>query len=154
MNLEKTNVILGITVNVAVLFSIGLLIFELNQNRALTAAQILNDQTADYNETIRYNSQPENLSLRLKLDAGEALSPLELGRYNAMVEVELWNYNNYYFTSRQGLFSREESENTTAGILNAFENTPLFAENFERMKPLLPSPFVEYVEDLLRTRSI
>ena len=109
--------------SVAVLAGILLLVYELNQNRAMMAAQIRNSM-AQANATLIQNEahNPEVLDLTMKGMEGESLTPLEQAQFRLIwvAYFQLWENTHYQY--RVGLFDAMEYESQSRSWIRILSN--------------------------------
>ena len=100
--------------SVAVLAGILLLVYELNQNRAMMAAQIRNSM-AQANAVLIQNEahNPEVLDLTLRGMEGESLTPLEQAQFRLIWAAYFQLWENTHYQYRVGLFDALEYESQT-----------------------------------------
>ena len=102
---------IAILANIGVFLGILLLVYELNQNRELAAAQIRNEIAQASAEIMRGEAQDaELLDVSMRGIAGEPLTPLELERFQLywLSYFQLWQ--NAHFQYRAGLYDEREYE--------------------------------------------
>ena len=91
------------------IIGILLLVYELNQNREMTQAQMRNAIAENLTNMLMLQaSTPEFLEMGVKWEAGEPLTPEEELMFE-LTQYAFWRYReNVYYQYRRGLF--EESE--------------------------------------------
>ena len=102
---------LQIVGNFGVILGILLLVYELDQNRDMTAAQIRNSIAQATAAMIRDEAQDaEVLDVSLRGIAGEPLTPHEQEQFELiwLAYIELWENSHYQY--RVGLFDETEYE--------------------------------------------
>ena len=112
--------------NIGVLIGIALLVFELRQNRAMTAAEIRNSIAETTATLIRDEAMnTEILELSSKGLAGEPLEPLEQNQFELFWSAyfRMWENANYQY--RVGLYDEVEYEAQRRTWLRLLENPGL-----------------------------
>ena len=100
---------LGILANVGVLTSILLLVYELNQNRQMMAAQTRNAIADTLIQILSDEADnPVFQNAEVKIAAGERLSPLEERQVISRRIARFRYWENVYYQYRQGLFDDNE----------------------------------------------
>ena len=143
---------ISIIANVGVLIGIVVLIYEINQNRAMTAAEIRNSIAQSTAELIRDEARDkEVLDVSLRGLAGEPLTPLEKEQFSLFwaAYFRMWENANYQY--RVGLFDELEYEAQREAWLRLLENPGLFELWCSRRgRGSVSPPFEAEIDELLR----
>jgi len=147
IDIGQTVQILG---NLGVITGILLLVYELNQNRQMTAAQtrssIADSQMALF---LARANDGELAESELRVEAGEDISPVERARWRALWAATFRHWENISYQYRAGLYADSEYEAsretwrqllTTSSVLRDF-----WCGRVERQSDL----FVSEMDDLL-----
>ena len=109
MNHDNLNKWMTLGANVAVLFGILLLVFELQQNREMVRAQTRSEISAGITDLLSQVANNEQLaSLVRRADNGEALTPDEETQYGHRSAALFRYYENVHYQYRQGLYDEPE----------------------------------------------
>jgi hypothetical protein len=112
--------------NIGILIGIGLLIYELNQNRAMTAAEIRNSIAQTTATLIRDEAMNKDiLEVSMRGLAGEPLEPLEQEQFELFFAAyfRMWENANYQY--RVGLYDAVEYESQRGTWLRLLETPGL-----------------------------
>jgi hypothetical protein len=102
---------IGVLANVGALVGLLLLVFELNQNRQLTRAQIRHELAMGIVEHLGLVANNSQLASVLRRGAsGDELTPDERTQFNARSNAVLRYWEDVHYQYRQGLYDRSEFE--------------------------------------------
>jgi hypothetical protein len=109
LNSEALNRWITVGANVGVLIGILLLVFELNQNRELTRAQIRNELSQGVIEFTMAQAENEQLAdIILRAESGGDLTPVEQRRYTYFFRGFIRYIANVHYQYRLGLYDDSE----------------------------------------------
>jgi hypothetical protein len=109
MNTERLNKWLTLGANLAVLAGIGLLIFELQQNRAMIRAQTRSEISSELTNLLsQVAADPQLASLVRRADEGKRLTPDEEKQYGHRSAAMFRFFENVNYQYRQGLYDESE----------------------------------------------
>ena len=109
MKTEKVNRWLTLGANLAVLAGIGLLIFELEQNREMARAQTRSQISSELVSLLsQVASDPQLANLVRRADNGEELSPDEEKQYAHRSAAMFRFFENVHYQYRNGLYDEFE----------------------------------------------
>lgn len=110
MNIERTNQIFMSFVNVAVLVSVILLIFELRQNQEIAIAQTRNDISRQAVEQSVFRASDDIASIIVKAGDGGELSEVERYKLNSANQVFFQIIENIVYQHEKGMYAEDEFE--------------------------------------------
>jgi len=109
MESEQLNRWLTLGANFGVLVGILLLVYELNQNRELTRAEIRNELSQGVIEFTMAQSENEQLAdIIVRAETGEKLTPVEQRRYTYFFRGFFRYLANVHYQYRHGLYDDSE----------------------------------------------
>lgn len=138
--------------NVGVLGGLLLLVYELNQNREITKAQLRSDyadQLIGQLEVIYAN--PELAELVFDFGCGETTvvcESVEQFRFDMYWDGRFRSWESLHFQYRNGLYDDAEFQAATAGWRNLL-TIPRVAKNWEEGQEIYSPEFVELMNSLL-----
>ena len=143
-----------ILANIGVLIGIALLVFELSENRAMTAAEIRNSIAETTAMLIRDEAMNrEILEVSRKGLAGEPLEPLEQNQFELFwaAYFRMWENANYQY--RVGLYDEAEYEAQRNTWLRLLENPGLLQVWCGRRgRGAVSAPFAEEMDHALEEK--
>ena len=109
MKAERLNRWLTLGANLGVLAGIGLLVFELGQNREMMRAQTRNEVAVQLVDLMSHvSTNPALASLLTRASSGEALTPAETTQLNHRHIAMFRYFENVHYQYRQGLYDESE----------------------------------------------
>lgn len=131
MNTANLNKWLALGANVAVLAGIGLLIFELQQNREIIRAQTRSQISSELiNLLSQVATDPQLASLVRRADNGDDLTPDEEKQYGHRSATLFRFFENVHYQYRQGLYDDVEYQAHRKAWRLFFENSATAAKNW------------------------
>jgi len=155
MNAEKLNNWLGLGANIGVLIGILLLVYELNQNREMTAAQIRNEATASrVNIALSRASNGDLADIIYRgMVLGEELSPVERSRYETWSGANFRDWENLSYQHRMGLLDSDEYSAIRGVWLELLQTNDVVRETWCRQLGSYSKPFVDEMIFLIGDQS-
>jgi len=109
MTVDKLNNWLTLVANLAVLFGIGLVVLELQQNGEMMRSQTRSQISAEIIELLSdVASDPQLASLIRRADKGEELTPDEWSQYFHRTAAMFRSFENVHYQYRQGMYDETE----------------------------------------------
>ena len=110
---------ISIGANVAVFVGLVLLVFELQQNRDLTKAQIRDELSDGIFDLLMYTADnPQLADLMVRADSGQELTPAEHFQYASRTRAMYRYFENVHYQYRNGLYETSEFERQTIAWKN------------------------------------
>ena len=141
---------LQIVGNFGVILGILLLVYELNQNRDMAAAQIRNSLAQATATLMRDEAQNvQVLDVSMRGIAGEPLTPLEQQQFVLiwMAYIEMWENSHYQY--RVGLFDKTEYESQRSNWLRLLAHPGILSIWCSPMGRSNSKLFVADIDELL-----
>ena len=145
IDLGKTITILA---NVGVLVGILLLVYELNQNRQMTAAQIRSD-LADASMTLQLAAATSSdlRDIWLRILAGQEVQPFERARWQDFLGAMFRNWEHQHFQYRNGLYDATEYNGVQETWRQALSD-PTIREVWCGRESRMSGPFVAAIDEM------
>lgn len=132
---------------IAVVITLAYLALQIRQNTAAmrsTATQGAHDQAAEF-----YRTLAEDPELPLIIARGcqspDDLSKAEIGRYFAVLQLSLFNFQNWYFQTRDH-FMDDTLLSSWSRIVTSFSGTPGFRRFWEARGYIFAPEFRDFLE--------
>ncbi len=146
LDLGQTLQLLG---NAGVIIGILLLVYELNQNRAIMMAQTRHDLSQGTVELLLELANGSGADIHTRGNRGEDLTELERARYTLMTIAQFRFHEDVVYQYRNGLFDEDEYQAQRESWKNTvFQNEGLVEVFCDRRDGLSPW-FVAEIESLL-----
>ena len=131
MNTEHVNKWLTVGANLAVLAGIALLIFELQQNRAMIRAQTRSEISRELTSLLsQVATNPQLANLVRRADNGDELSPDEEKQYGHRSAALFRFFENVHYQYRQGLYDESEFQAHRKAWREFFASSATAARNW------------------------
>jgi Zn-dependent M32 family carboxypeptidase len=131
MTFEHLSKWLTLTANLAVLAGIGLLVFELQQNRAMISAQTRSQISSELiNLLSQVATDPQLANLVRRADDGEDLTPDEEKQYGHRSAAMFRFFENVHYQYRQGLYDEFEYQAHREAWRGFFKSSATAAKNW------------------------
>jgi hypothetical protein len=144
--------LIGVLANLGALVGLLLLVFELNQNRQLTRAQIRHDLAMGIVEqllTVANNGQLASVVRRGS--SGDELAPDERTQFNARSNAILRYWENVHYQYRQGLYDGSEFEKQRAAWVDSLAKSTGLAAYWCENRRLYSADFAKELDGALTT---
>jgi hypothetical protein len=147
MKSEKLNSWLALGANIGVLIGILLLVYELNQNREMTAAQIRNEAAASrINIALSRANNGELADIVFRAQfVGEEMTPVERSRYEAWAGANFRDWENVSYQHRQGLLDDSEYSALRDVWLRLLRGNDVVREAWCKQTWAYSEPFVDEI---------
>ena len=150
MNADQVNKWLSLSANFAVLIGIGLLVFELQQNREMIRAQTRSEMSAGITELLsQVATEPQLASLVRRADNGEALTPDEEKQYGHRSAAMFRYFENVHYQYRQGLYDEPEYLAQRKAWRVFFEKSKTAVKNWCDYREIVSPEFMAEIDNLL-----
>jgi len=154
MNTGNMNKWLTLGANVSVLIGIGLLIFELQQNREMIRAQTRSEISAGLIDLFsQVATDPQLASLIRRADNGDSLTPDEEKQYGHRSAAMFRYFENVHYQYRQGLYDEPEYLAQRKAWRIFFEMSKTAAQNWCGYREVVSPEFAEEIDGLLPDNS-
>jgi len=154
MNTKRMNKWLNLGANLAVLAGIGLLIFELQQNREMIRAQTRSEISSEITNLLsQVASNPQLANLVRRADNGDELTPDEETQYSHRSAAMFRFFENVHYQYRQGLYDEPEYQAHRNAWRVFFENSATASKNWCNYREIV-SPMLMAEIDSLTSESV
>jgi len=144
----------SIVANIGVVVGIGLLAYELNQNRQMTAAQTRHEMAQGIMGWLsNLATDGELVEIILKVESGAPTSPAEEFRYFAFRNMQVRYWEDVHYQYRSGLFDDDEftaTRETWIGVLSEPRVRRFWAEYKHTYSP----EFAAEIDEILRELTV
>jgi hypothetical protein len=154
MNTENLNRWLAIGANLAVLAGIGLLVFELDQNREIMRAQTRSQISSELTNLLsQVAADPQLASLVRRADNGEELTPDEAHQYAHRSAAFFRFFENVHYQYRQGLYDETEYQAHREAWRGFFKNSATAAKNWCGYREVVSPALRAEIDSLIDERA-
>jgi hypothetical protein len=150
MEQSRINHWLTVGTNVAVLFGIILLVYELQQNREMMRAQTRNEISAKLTEIqMTVASNPQLADMLTRARTGEDLTASERTQFDNRNAAMFRYWENVHYQYRLGLYDEEEFSKQREGWKSYVNSSRAIVMVWCYMRSAMSSDFVAEVDALL-----
>jgi hypothetical protein len=150
MDTDRLNRWLSLGANVGVLTGILLLVFELDQNRAMMRAQTRNELSSNIVNILNESAGNNQLaSILRRANAGEELTPDEFFQFQERQAAMYRYWENVHYQYRQGLYDESEFSKQRDAWRVYVNQSKAVADEWCGMRDLVSKDFVAEVDSLL-----
>jgi hypothetical protein len=143
---------IGVLANLGALVGLLLLVFELNQNRQLTRAQIRHELAMGIVEQLAIVANNSQLaSVVRRGSGGEALTPDERTQFIARSNAVLRYWENVHYQYRQGLYDGSEFEKQRAAWVDSLARSTGLVAYWCENRRLYSAAFAKELNGALTT---
>ncbi len=150
MNTEYLDKWLTLGANLAVLVGIGVLIFELQQNREMARAQTRTEISSELTNLLsQVATNPQLASLVRRADNGDELTPDEEKQYGHRSAAFFRFFENVHYQYRQGLYDEFEYQAHRSAWRAFFVNSATAAKNWCDYRVLVSPNLRDEIDSLI-----
>ncbi|MDX1508250.1 MAG: hypothetical protein R3358_08215 [Woeseiaceae bacterium] len=152
MNDSRFTQWLSIGANLAVFVGLILLVYELNQTRELTKAQIRDEMSDGIFDLFMHTAGNEQLAdVLVRGNAGEELSPSEQFQFQSRTRAMFRYFENVNYQYRMGLYERPEYERQTRAWQNYLAISPAAVDVWCSYRETVSAEAEKEIDSLLTT---
>ena len=142
-----------ILANIGVLIGIFLLVYELNQNREMTRAQIRNEISRSEMDLLSTGSTSESLAaVMVRANAGENLSAEDNFMLRGRAESVFRLWENISYQNRQGMYDATEYSGNLATIDDVLSRNRSLLDYWCARRQMFSAPFVAEIDAMPVTK--